>query len=193
MLKNITKYEIWLGSQSPRRRQLLEGLNIPFKVIVNSNIEEKYPEHLSNEQIAVYLAELKAQCYKEMMKDNTLLITADTIVCIKGKVLGKPTGRNDAIRMLTLLSGHKHIVITGVCIMTNDKKITFSDSSDVYFSELTDEEIIYYVDNFKPYDKAGAYGIQEFIGYIGIEKVTGSFYNVMGLPIHKVYKVLKTF
>jgi septum formation protein len=193
LLKNITKYEIWLGSQSPRRRQLLEGLNIPFKVIVNSNIEEKYPEHLSNEQIAVYLAELKAQCYKEMMKDNTLLITADTIVCIKGKVLGKPTGRNDAIRMLTLLSGHKHIVITGVCIMTNDKKITFSDSSDVYFSELTDEEIIYYVDNFKPYDKAGAYGIQEFIGYIGIEKVTGSFYNVMGLPIHKVYKVLKTF
>jgi len=190
MLSNLNNYNIILASQSPRRQELLGGLNIPFEVqeIV---VEESYPSQLVGVDIPMYLAEKKADAFVERMKNNTLLITADTIVWHEGCVFGKPTDLADATRMLKSLSGKTHQVITGVCISTLLNRKTFHVISEVRFSRLTPEEIEYYLQNFQPYDKAGAYGVQEWIGYIGVEYIEGSYFNVMGLPIQRLYSELK--
>lgn len=189
-LKNLSNYNIILGSQSPRRSQLLEGLGIKFSV-KTLDIEEKFPDYLTGFEIAVYLAELKAGVFEKEMKENDLVITADTIVWIDNSVLGKPVDYDDAFSIIKKLSGKKHEVITGVCIKTKIKTFSFYAITDVYFKLLTEDEIKYYLDNYKPYDKAGAYGVQEWIGYIAVERVDGCFYNVMGLPVQKLYEHLK--
>ena len=193
VLPNLKKYKIVLGSNSPRRRELLAGLDIDFEVQVIPGIDESYPETLKAEDIPVYLARKKAEAYLQTMPDNELLITADTIVWTFDEILGKPKDREDAIAMLRKLSGRVHEVVTGVCITTKEKTISFSAASAVCFAELDDEEIIYYVDKYRPFDKAGSYGIQEWIGYVAVEAINGSFYNVMGLPIHQLYKNLHDF
>jgi len=189
----ISKYEILLASQSPRRQQLLTDLGLDFKVKIKNGLEENYPENLKAEEIPVFLSKQKADIYKNELDKNTLLITADTIVWSENKVLGKPKDYNDAVNILSSLSGKKHIVITGVCFTTLEKQKTFFASTEVFFKELTAQEIDYYITNYKPYDKAGAYGIQEWIGYIGIEKIIGSYFNVVGLPIQKLYSELIRF
>jgi len=190
ILSNLNNYHIILGSQSPRRRELLSGLNIPFEVR-NIDVDETFPISMVGVDIPMYLAEKKANAYQEKMKDNTLLITADTIVWHEGVVLGKPANKEEALKMLKLLSGKSHQVITGVCISTIKRRKTFHVISDVRFATLTPKEIDYYLENFQPYDKAGAYGIQEWIGFIGVEFISGSFYNVMGLPVQRLYNELK--
>ncbi|MDD4968654.1 MAG: Maf-like protein [Paludibacter sp.] len=190
MLSHLDNYNIILASQSPRRNELLLGLNIPFKVQVIET-EENYPSQLVGVDIPMYIAEKKADAFIPHMKDNTLLITADTIVWHEGVVFGKPTDKEDATRMLKSLSGKTHQVITGVCISTLAKRKTFHVISEVRFSRLTPEEIEYYLHNFEPYDKAGAYGVQEWIGFIGVEYIEGSYFNVMGLPVQRLYTELK--
>ena len=190
MLSNLNNYNIILASQSPRRNELLQGLNIPFNVEV-IDVEESYPSQLVGVDIPMYLAEKKADAYIEKMQENTLLITADTIVWHEGSVFGKPTDKEDATRMLKSLSGKTHQVITGVCISTLFKRKTFHVISEVRFTRLNPDEIEYYIQNFKPYDKAGAYGVQEWIVYIGVEYIEGSYFNVMGLPVQRLYTELK--
>lgn len=185
-------YKIILASQSPRRRDLLRGLDIDFVQEVRS-VEESVPESVLPMQVPLYLAILKSKPFIETIDDKTLVITADTVVVVDDLVLGKPKNYDDAFRMLSLLSGKKHKVVTGVCLSTKEKTKSFSSISDVYFKKLTDSDIKYYLDNYKPYDKAGAYGIQEWIGYVAIERVDGSFYNVMGLPVHLLYQELCNF
>jgi len=192
LLKNLEKYNIVLASDSLRRQELLKELGLNFKVM-SSHTEESFPEAFGMTAIPEYLAGLKAKAVKTQMPENYLLITADTIVWEDNKVLGKPVDRKDAIAILESLSGSQHQVITGMCIQTAKKEISFHAVTEVWFDELTQEEIVYYVDKYKPYDKAGAYGIQEWLGYIGIIKIEGSFYNVMGLPVHKLYQNLKKF
>jgi len=190
MLSNLSNYNIILASQSPRRHELLKGLNIPFEVKV-IDVEETYPEQLFGVDIPMYLAEKKANAYVSKMQENTLLITADTIVWHEGKVYGKPADKAEATRMLKALSGKTHEVITGVCISTLKQRKTFHVISEVRFTSLTPSEIEYYLDNYKPYDKAGSYGVQEWIGYIGVEHIEGSYFNVMGLPVQRLYNELK--
>lgn len=192
MLENLAAYRIVLGSNSPRRRDLLAGLDIPFEVYVIPGVEENYPNSLPPQEIPVFLSKQKAEAYLPL-EERVLLITADTIVWSGTEVIGKPKDREDAIRMLRSLSGHEHQVVTGVCLSTTKKQDTFSVVSSVRFASLTDEEIMYYVDKYKPFDKAGAYGIQEWIGYVGVESISGSFYNVMGLPVQRLYQELKKF
>ena len=199
LLENLKNYKIILASHSPRRQYLLKELGIDFEIKIKDNGEikfkETYPKTLKKEQIALYNAELKAKAFENEIPDNTILITADTIVCLGNEVLNKPDDYDDAVKMLSKLSGKKHQVITGVCIKSTikNKSISFYDTTNVYFKELTEKEITYYVDKFKPYDKAGAYGIQEWIGYIGIEKIEGSYFNVMGLPVQRLYEELKKY
>lgn len=193
MLENLAAYRIILGSNSPRRRELLAGLDLSFDVHVIPGLEENYPDSLQPQEIPVFLSKQKAEAYLSTLEDQVLLITADTIVWNETEVIGKPKDREDAIRMLRSLSGHEHQVVTGVCLTTTKKQETFSVVSSVRFASLTDEEIIYYVDKYKPFDKAGAYGIQEWIGYVGVESISGSFYNVMGLPVQRLYQKLKRF
>lgn len=193
MLENLAAYRIILGSNSPRRRELLAGLDLSFDVHVIPGLEENYPDSLQPQEIPVFLSKQKAEAYLSTLEDQVLLITADTIVWNETEVIGKPKDREDAIRMLLSLSGHEHQVVTGVCLTTTKKQETFSVVSSVRFASLTDEEIIYYVDKYKPFDKAGAYGIQEWIGYVGVESISGSFYNVMGLPVQRLYQELKRF
>ena len=193
MLPNLDKYKIVLGSNSPRRCELMAGLDLDFEVRVIPGIDESYPAGLRAEDIPVHIAEKKAAAYKATMSDNVLLITADTIVWTFKQIMGKPADREDAIRMLHALSGHVHEVITGVCLTTKEKTISFSVSSAVCFARLTEDEIVYYVDKYQPFDKAGSYGIQEWIGYIAVEAINGSFYNVMGLPVRRLYEELKKF
>lgn len=193
MLENLAAYRIILGSNSPRRRELLAGLDLSFDVHVIPGLEENYPDSLQPQEIPVFLSKQKAEAYLSTLEDQVLLITADTIVWNETEVIGKPKDREDAIRMLRSLSGHEHQVVTGVCLTTIKKQETFSVVSSVRFASLTDEEIIYYVDKYKPFDKAGAYGIQEWIGYVGVESISGSFYNVMGLPVQRLYQELKRF
>lgn len=184
---------IILASQSPRRQFLLRELHLDFEVIV-TDAEEVYPEGLAPEQIARHLAELKADAFDPALLDEeTILITADTIVVLDGKILGKPRGYDDAVNMLQLLSGRRHDVITAVSLRSATKRRVFHVRSSVYFKELTKEEIIYYIDNFEPFDKAGSYGIQEWIGYIGIDRIEGSYFNVMGLPVRELYDELIRF
>lgn len=191
-LQNLEKYEIILASKSPRRQQLLSDLGLEFSVR-SMDIPEEFPENLGMTEVPVYLAELKAEAFRPLLKNNQLVITADTIVWLDGNVMNKPTDYADGFRMLRNLSGKKHQVITGVCLFTNEKKVSFYALTDVWFKELSDEEIHYYLEHYQPYDKAGAYGIQEWIGYIGIYRIEGSFFNVMGLPVQSVYEHLKSF
>ena len=190
MLDNLRNNTIILGSASPRRKELLSGLGIDFTV-QSIDVEETYPDYLRGVQIPVYLAEKKANAFADHLADNTILITADTIVLLDEQVLGKPVDREDARRILNSLSGRNHLVITGVCIRNASKSKSFHAVSEVRFAILKEEEIEYYLDHYKPYDKAGSYGIQEWIGYIGVEQITGSFYNVMGLPVQRLYNELK--
>lgn len=191
MLENISKYNIILASNSPRRRELLSGLGINYEVRIIKDIDESFPETLKGEDIPVYISKAKAEAYLPTLKDNEMVITADTIVYTNGKVLGKPVDKDDAFAMLKNLSGNSHQVITGVCISTKSFQKTFSTVTDVTFDSLTDEEINFYIEKYKPYDKAGAYGIQEWIGFIGVSSINGSYFNVMGLPVQRLYKELK--
>lgn len=189
----LDNYHIILASNSPRRRQLLSGLDIDFEVKVLPDIEENYPETLAIRDIPVFIATEKAAAYKDMMTEHDLIITADTVVVLGKKVLGKPKNQNDAKLMLHELSGHTHQVITGVCLMSRARQRSFSVTTDVTFKELTEAEISYYVEKYQPLDKAGAYGIQEWIGYIGVTSLNGSYFNVMGLPVQRIYNELKLF
>lgn len=190
LLQNIDKYKIILASQSPRRIELLNGLNIKFEVQV-LDVNEDFPAQMVGVDIPMYLAEKKANAYKHIMDEHTMIITADTIVWHEGKVLGKPVDETDARRMLRALSGKTHQVITGVCISTLQRRKVFHVISDVRFARLTEAEIEYYLHNFKPYDKAGSYGVQEWIGFVGVEHINGSYFNVMGLPVQRLYNELK--
>lgn len=191
MLDNLKKYNIILASGSPRRKELLEGLGVDFCVEVVNGIEETYPHDLPVAEIPVYLSRLKAHAYQA--NANDLIITADTVVILNGKVIGKPHDEAEAKRMLSELSGNVHTVVTGVTVFTADRVESIGCSSEVEFAPLSDEEIDYYVENYRPLDKAGSYGIQEWIGYMGIKGIKGSFYNVMGLPVQRLYALLKTF
>ena len=195
MLENLKKYNVVLASNSPRRRELLGGLGIDFQVRTLSDIDESYPDDLRGEDIPLYICNKKAQAYAATMADNELLITADTVVWIDGTVLGKPSSEEEARHMLRLLSGKVHQVTTGVSVTIKKSTIQttqFAVTSKVSFAELSDEEIDYYVTHFHPLDKAGAYGIQEWIGFIGVNSLSGSYFNVMGLPVQRLYEVLKT-
>lgn len=183
---------IILASSSPRRQQLMKEAGIVFE-IRTKDTEEVYPASMKVEDIPVHLAKLKAAAFEGELKATDLLITADTIVSIHGHMIGKPKDRADAIRILNELSGNKHTVITGLCLTSGSVQTSISVFTDVYFRELEQQEIVYYIDKYKPFDKAGAYGIQEWIGYIGIERIDGSFYNVMGLPVQTLCRELKKF
>lgn len=191
MLDNLKKYQIILASNSPRRKELMSGLGVDYVVKTLPDVDESYPDSLQGGDIPEFIACKKAGAYRSILQPGELLITADTIVWLDGKVLGKPQGREGAVEMLRALSGKKHQVFTGVCLTTTEWQKSFTAASDVLFDELSDEEIAYYVDRYQPMDKAGAYGVQEWIGYIGVHSISGSFYNIMGLPIQKLYKVLK--
>lgn len=187
------KYKIVLSSNSPRRKELLAGLDIPFEVRVIDCIDESYPPTLPVQEIPQYIAKVKAAAYLPTMANDELVITADTVVVLGKEVLGKPVDRADAIRMLNELSGKTHQVITGVCFTTRQKQHVFGVTTDVTFKKFTQEEISYYVDSYHPMDKAGAYGIQEWIGYIGVTALNGSYFNVMGLPVQRIYAELQDF
>lgn len=189
----VEGYKVILASNSPRRKELLGGLGIDFEMRTLSDIDESYPDTLQGEDIPMFISAKKAGAYKQGMADDEMIITADTIVYDNGHVLGKPKDRGEAIQMLRELSGHAHEVITGVSIVTKEKTVQFASTSKVTFAALTDEEIAYYVDHYKPYDKAGAYGIQEWIGYVAVTRIEGSYFNVMGLPIQRLYTELKQF
>ncbi len=181
--------KIILASQSPRRKQLLQWAEVPFEVIIKET-DETYPLHLTPTEVAIHIAKNKGCVIKLLQGDSVPILSADTIVVLNKKIIGKPVDREDAIQILSTLSGEKHLVITGVCILFNKKEVVFADITEVEFYDLSMEQIIFYVDNYKPYDKAGAYAIQEWIGVIGIKSINGDFYNVMGLPVSRVVKEL---
>ncbi|WP_036877440.1 Maf-like protein [Xylanibacter oryzae] len=193
MLENLNGYHIVLASNSPRRKELLKGLDIDFEVRIIHGIDESYPETLHASEIPLYIAEVKANKYLPQISEKELLITADTVVVLGEKVFGKPVDYTDACNMLSSLSGKTHKVITGVCLITKKMQRKFSVSTDVTFSSLTRDEIEYYVKTYSPMDKAGAYGIQEWIGHVAVSSLEGSYFNVMGLPVQRIYKELKTF
>lgn len=189
-MHSIKNYKLILASASPRRQQLMKDAGFTFEVWLK-NVEEKYPQELHWENVPEYLSKVKASAFREELKADEVLITADTVVCIHDRILGKPADRKEAISMLQELSGNRHLVVTGVSVTTRTEQLSFSSRTDVFFKRLSNEEIEFYVNTYKPFDKAGAYGIQEWIGYIGIERIEGSFYNVMGLPIQKLYETLR--
>ncbi len=193
MLDNLKRYNIVLASNSPRRRDLLAGLGIEFEVRVLPGIDESYPDNLPAHEIPLYIAAEKAEANRKVMRQGDLVITADTVVVCDGKALGKPADAAEARAMLELLSGKTHQVVTGVCLMSPERQRTFAVTTDVTFKELTADETEYYIQTYRPYDKAGAYGIQEWIGYIGVTGISGSFFNVMGLPVQRVYSELLLF
>lgn len=193
MYENLKDYNILLASKSPRRRELLQQLRLPFSVVSLGGIDETYPETLPAKEIPQYLSNLKADAFIKNVNGNELIITADTLVISGDAVLGKPKGHDEAVKMLRHLSGRTHSVITGVTIATLEKRVSFSVETKVKFAEVSDADIEYYVENFMPYDKAGAYGIQEWIGCVAVEAINGSYYNVMGLPVHRLYKELQAF
>lgn len=190
-MDNLKKYKVILASNSPRRKELLAGLGVDYEVRTLPDVDESYPEILQGADIPLYIAKEKADAYVAMMQPGELMITADTIVWLDGKVLGKPRDREDALQMLRTMSGRTHEVFTGVCITTTDWQRSFTAQTEVRFATLSEEEIAYYVDNFQPMDKAGAYGVQEWIGFIGVENISGSYYNIMGLPVQRIYNELK--
>lgn len=193
MFDNLKKYKIVLVSASPRRKELLQNLGLTFKVRTLFGIDEQYPDTLRGEDIPRFISRKKAEAYRSSMADDELLIAADTVVCLDGRTLGKPHDAQEAKAMLHKLSGRFHQVITGVTVMTKDQMENFAVTSQVKFADLTDEEIDHYVDNYLPFDKAGAYGIQEWIGMVAVEELRGSYFNVMGLPVQRLYNVLKKF
>lgn len=186
-------YKIILASNSPRRRELLAGLGVDFEVKVIPGISESFPDDLPKHEIPRYIAKEKAEPYRNIVGAKELILTADTVVMVDGEILGKPKDAVEAKKMLGKLSGKTHKVITGVCFMTKERSHSFSVDTDVTFKELSEEEINYYVENYKPLDKAGAYGIQEWIGYIGVTGIKGSYFNVMGLPVQRIWDELKSF
>lgn len=193
MLYNLNKYKILLASKSPRRRELLQMLRVPFKVISMRGIDESFPDTVPLTDVPQYVSAKKADVYQAHIKEDELVITADTMVICDDKILGKPKDVEDAIKMLLCLSGKTHQVATGVTISTIEKRTSFTTISDVTFSEISEEEARYYVENYLPLDKAGAYGIQEWIGAVAVSGINGSFYNVMGLPVNRLYQELKLF
>ncbi len=200
MLEDLKKYSVVLASNSPRRKELLSGLGVNFSVKTLPDVDESFPDTLKGEEIPLFIARKKADAYKMLFSSVTsneveeplLVITADTIVWLEDEVLGKPANATEARAMLSKLSGKKHQVITGVCLTTALWQKSFAAVSEVQFSSLTEEEMDYYIHNYCPYDKAGAYGVQEWIGFIGVESIQGSYFNVMGLPIQRLYRELKT-
>jgi len=194
MLKEIlANKRLVLASSSPRRRLLLEGVDLEFSVEVNNDIPEEFESSMEINLVPEHLARLKSSGFGRRLNDSEILVTADTLVLCEGKILGKPADRSDAFQMLKMLSGNKHTVLTGVCIRDNYREKSFTSETIVYFRELKDDEIYYYIDNYAPYDKAGAYGAQDWIGYIGISRIEGSYFNVMGLPIQKLCTELESF
>lgn len=191
-MEKLNKFKLLLASKSPRRQYLLTELGLTFEV-KTKEVDESFPEHLKAQEIPLYLCKKKADAFDEELSENTIVITADTIVWIDNQVLNKPENYEDAVRMLKLLSGKKHEVYTGVCLKSSSKVKVFYAKTDVYFKALSDEEINYYITNYNPYDKAGAYGAQEWIGYIAVEKIIGSYFNVMGLPVKELYEELMAF
>lgn len=191
MLDNLNKYKIILASASPRRMELLAGLDIPFEVRPLPGVDESFPSSLQGGDIPLYISKKKAEAYRSQMAADELVITADTIVWLDGKPLGKPADAADARRMLEFMSGKSHSVFTGVTIITKDVMRSFVACSKVTFAQLTTEEIDYYIEKYRPMDKAGSYGVQEWIGYIGISGIDGSYFNVMGLPVQRLYNELK--
>lgn len=191
MLDNLKKYQIILASGSPRRKELMDGLGINYKIKLLPDIDESYPDTLQGEEIPLYICRKKAAAYQSVILPDELIITADTIVWLEDTVLGKPTSDPEAVDMLKRLSGKQHQVITGVCLTTPTGQQCFSVVTEVTFTDLSEEEITYYVSHYHPLDKAGAYGIQEWIGFVGVQKIKGSYFNVMGLPIQKLYQELK--
>lgn len=191
-LKNSST-KILLASGSPRRRELLAMIAPDFAVAPGRDVDESYPSDIPAEKVAEYLSKVKANAYIDLLADDEIIITADTVVIIDGRILGKPAGRDDAVAMLRSLSGRRHKVVTGVTVTARDRSISFDETTVVEFAPLSDDEIDAYVDTFRPYDKAGAYGIQEWIGAVGIKGIQGCYYNVMGLPVHTLYHRLKEF
>ena len=185
------KYKIVLASNSPRRKELLAGLGLPFEVRVLEGIDESYPASLPADDVALYIAGKKADAYRATLAADELVITADTVVIVDGEILGKPADETDAVRMLRAISGRTHQVTTGVCLLTRETERRFAVTTDVTFKQLTDEEIRYYISRYRPFDKAGASGIQEWIGYIGVTGLRGSYYNVMGLPVQRIYEAIR--
>lgn len=182
--------KILLASHSPRRRELLGKLDVELTILPLIEVEESYPSDLKSEDVAAFISRKKANPYIEQLKKNEILLTADTVVVCGGEVLGKPSDKQNAVEMLRLLSGQTHKVITGVTLATQNQTVTFSEITEVDFAMLSLDEINYYVDKYRPFDKAGAYGIQEWIGYVGISGIRGDYYNVMGLPLHSLYNHL---
>lgn len=193
MCMNNIGYNIILASNSPRRKELLAGLGVKFDVRLIDGIDETYPGDIESHDVAEYIAKKKADAYKQSIASNELIITADTIVILGDEIFGKPLNADDAYAMLQKLSGKTHQVITGVCLLTKNEQRVFRVTTDVTFKELEMEEIKYYVDNYKPFDKAGAYGIQEWIGYIGVTSLNGSYFNVVGFPVQRIYTELQNF
>ena len=191
MLEDLNKYKIILASNSPRRKELLSGLGVDYEVKTLPDVDESYPDGLSGEEIAKHIARGKAEAYRSLIQADELVITADTIVWLDGTVMGKPKDEEEAKDMLMRLSGKTHQVITGVCLTTASMQKTFATVTDVTFATLTDEEVDYYVTRYQPMDKAGSYGVQEWIGFVGVENLSGSYFNVMGLPIQRLYTELK--
>ena len=193
MLTNLNKYKILLASKSPRRRELLSQLRIPFNVITIGGIDESFPDSIPAIEVPQYISEMKADAYHPMIKENDLVITADTMVICGDRIMGKPKDMTEAKEMLRFLSGKTHCVATGVTISTQNRRTSFTTVTDVTFADISDDEITYYVENFLPLDKAGAYGSQEWIGVVAVSGIKGSYYNVMGLPVHRLYQELKLF
>ncbi|MBR3916686.1 MAG: septum formation protein Maf [Bacteroidaceae bacterium] len=191
MLDNIKKYKVILASASPRRKELMKGLDVEFEVRALPSVDESFPDTLQGGEIPLYISKKKADAYRPFMADDELVITADTIVWLDGVALGKPADEDEARRMLGNMSGKTHSVFTGVAITTKEVQLSFVAQSDVTFAALSAEEIDYYIAKYKPMDKAGAYGAQEWIGYIGMSNIVGSYFNVMGLPVQRLYSELK--
>ncbi|MDE7408555.1 MAG: Maf family nucleotide pyrophosphatase [Muribaculaceae bacterium] len=191
MLDNISKYNVVLASKSPRRKELLGMLDIPFEIKVKEGIDESYPADMPAIEVAEFLSRLKGKAYAEDIKGNEMVITADTVVILDGRIFGKPKNEADAVDMLMQLQGRTHTVASGVCVATKEKIISFTTTTEVTFAPLTREEAAWYVEKYRPLDKAGAYGIQEWIGCAAVARIDGSFYNVMGLPVHQLYNLLK--
>lgn len=189
---DLKGYKLILASQSPRRRELLKGLDVEFSTCT-VDADESFPARLKGADAVQYICKAKANAYKPQLAENTIAITADTVVILDDKIIGKPKSHEEAFSMIRSLSGRVHEVITAVCIFSKEKCKEFYASTEVHFSEIADEEIEYYINKYKPFDKAGSYGVQEWIGYIGIEKIVGSYFNVMGLPVKRLYDELKTF
>ncbi|MBR5830016.1 MAG: septum formation protein Maf [Tidjanibacter sp.] len=193
LIDRLKNHRILLASKSPRRRELLKGCGLEFEIAEGRDAEESFSADMPLGEVAEYLSRVKSDAYADTLRAGDILITADTVVIASGEILGKPRDREDAVRMLRLLSGSSHEVVTGVTLRTLDKERSFSCRSVVRFREMTDVEIEYYIDTYRPYDKAGAYGIQEWIGYVAISGIEGSFYNVMGLPVQMLWVELEKF